>query len=86
MNSVIDTVVQRLNEREEAEQDEFRGQLTAYRNLYAFLSQIIPYQDSELEKLYTFVRNLISKLPRRATAKSSHSMTKSRFDISVYRR
>ncbi len=63
MNSVLDAVVQRFNEREEAEQDEFRGQLTAYRNLYAFLSQIIPYQDSELEKLYTFVRNLISKLP-----------------------
>src|SRR5690606_26755748 len=50
-------------EKEEAEQDEFRGQLTAYRNLYAFLSQIIPYQDSELEKLYAFVRNLIAKLP-----------------------
>ncbi|MEM9972439.1 MAG: type I restriction endonuclease subunit R, partial [Pseudomonadota bacterium] len=39
------------------------GQLTAYRNLYAFLSQIIPYQDSELEKLYAFVRNLLAKLP-----------------------
>lgn len=31
--------------------------------MYAFLSQIIPYQDSELEKLYAFVRNLIAKLP-----------------------
>ena len=28
-----------------------------------FLSQIIPYQDSDLEKLYAFVRNLIAKLP-----------------------
>ena len=63
MNSVLDSVVQRFLDREEAEQEEFRGQLTAYRNLYAFLSQIIPYQDSDLEKLYTFVRNLISKLP-----------------------
>jgi type I restriction enzyme R subunit len=63
MNSVLDAVVQRFVDKEEAEQDEFRGQLTAYRNLYAFLSQIIPYQDSELEKLYAFVRNLLSKLP-----------------------
>ncbi|WP_111782193.1 type I restriction endonuclease subunit R [Agrobacterium radiobacter] len=63
MNAVLDAVVQRFNEREEQDQDEFRGQLTAFRNLYAFLSQIIPYQDSELEKLYAFVRNLISKLP-----------------------
>jgi type I restriction enzyme, R subunit len=63
MNAVLDAVVERFLDKEEGEQDEFRGQLTAYRNLYAFLSQIIPYQDSELEKLYAFVRNLIAKLP-----------------------
>ena len=63
MNAVLDAVVARFCDREEAEQEEFRGQLTAYRNLYAFLSQIIPYQDSELEKFYAFVRNLLSKLP-----------------------
>ncbi len=63
MNSVLDAVVARFSDREEAEQEEFRGQLTAYRNLYAFLSQIIPYQDSELEKFYAYVRNLLSKLP-----------------------
>ena len=63
MNAVLDSVVQRFLEREESEKEEFRGQLTAYRNLYAFLSQIIPYQDSELEKLYAFVRNLLAKLP-----------------------
>jgi len=63
MNALLDVVVHRFGEREEHEKEEFRGQLTAYRNLYAFLSQIIPYQDSELEKLYAFVRNLIAKLP-----------------------
>ena len=63
MNAVLDAVVERFENADEAEQEEFRGQLTAFRNLYAFLSQIIPYQDSELEKLYTFVRNLIAKLP-----------------------
>ena len=34
-------------------------------NLYGFLSQIIPYQDSYLERLYVFVRQLAAKLPRR---------------------
>ncbi|WP_150523134.1 type I restriction endonuclease subunit R [Roseibium sediminis] len=63
MNAVLDVVVERFSQRSEEEQAEFRGQLTAYRSLYAFLSQIIPYQDSELEKLYSFVRNLIQKLP-----------------------
>lgn len=63
MNAVLDKVCQQFVEANEPEQEEFRGQLTAYRNLYAFLSQIIPYQDSELEKLYAFVRNLINKMP-----------------------
>jgi type I restriction enzyme R subunit len=64
MNAALDAVVQRFEERGEDEREEFRGQLTAYRNLYAFLSQIIPYQDSDLERLYAFVRNLLAKLPR----------------------
>lgn len=63
MNAVLDAVVQRFQERKESEREEFRGQLTAYRNLYAFLSQIIPYQDTDLERLYSFVRNLLAKLP-----------------------
>ena len=63
MNAVLDDVVHRFRGREEKEREEFRGQLKAYRNLYAFLSQIIPYQDSDLERLYAFVRNLLSKLP-----------------------
>ena len=63
MNAVLDAVVQRFRDRGEQEQEEFRGQLTAYRNLYGFLSQIIPYQDTDLERLYAFVRNLLAKLP-----------------------
>jgi type I restriction enzyme R subunit len=59
MTAVLDAVVQRFQEREEEEREEFRGQVTAYRNLYAFLSQVIPYQDSDLERLYAFVRNLL---------------------------
>ena len=64
MNAVLDAVVQRFRAREKEKREEFRGQLKAYRNLYAFLSQIIPYQDSDLERFYAFVRNLLSKLPR----------------------
>jgi type I restriction enzyme R subunit len=64
MSGILDRAVANFTDAPEATQEEFRGQLTAYRNLYAFLSQIIPYQDSELEKLYTYVRNLLTKLPR----------------------
>lgn len=63
MNAIVDAVVARFGDLDEAMQDQLRGQLTAFRNLYGFLSQIIPYQDSELEKFNTFVRNLLAKLP-----------------------
>ncbi|WP_210246086.1 type I restriction endonuclease subunit R [Methylobacterium gnaphalii] len=63
MNAVLDRCVARFKERDEEAQEAFRGVLTAYRNLYGFLSQILPYFDEELERLYAFVRNLGPKLP-----------------------
>jgi len=63
MNAILDRSVDRFKELDEAAQEEFRGHLTAFRNLYAFLSQIMPYFDDGLEQLYAFVRNLSPKLP-----------------------
>jgi type I restriction enzyme R subunit len=63
MNAILDRCVARFKEHAEAEQEEFRGLLTVFRNLYGFLSQILPYFDAELERLYAFVRNLGPKLP-----------------------
>lgn len=70
MNAVLDMAVDRFakwREQDEEEAELWRGKLVAFRNLYGFLSQIIPYQDSELERLYTFLRYLGTKLPRRGT-------------------
>ena len=68
MNALLDPAVGRFNALpDEGEQAEFRGLLTAFRNLYSFLSQVIPFGDSDLEKLFTFVRFLAAKLPRRNT-------------------
>ncbi len=63
MNAVLDRCVERFGNIEEGVQNEFKGQLTAFCNLYAFLSQIMPYFDEELERLYAFLRNLSPKLP-----------------------
>ena len=63
LNAILDTAVDRFRQHDEEDREEFRSKLTAFRNLYAFLSQIIPYQDSGLEKFYTFVRGLLTKLP-----------------------
>jgi type I restriction enzyme, R subunit len=54
-----------LQQEHEAEAELWRGKVQAFRNLYGFLSQVIPYQDSELERLYVFLRHLAAKLPRR---------------------
>jgi len=67
MNNIIDLAVSRFTDLEEEAQDEFKGLLVNFRNMYGFLSQVMPYQDSDLEKLYTYLRYLISKLPRDAS-------------------
>lgn len=42
---------------------EFRDKLAGYVGLYAFLSQIVPYPDPELEMLYSYGRYLLPHLP-----------------------
>jgi type I restriction enzyme R subunit len=66
MNSYLDPAVNRFKSLDEEMQEEFRHLLFTFRNLYSFLSQVIPYQDSDLEKLYTYIRFLLNKLPRRS--------------------
>ena len=68
MNAALDPAVSRfaaLQDRNEEEAELLRGKMQAFRNLYGFLSQIIPYQDSDLERLHVFLRHLSAKLPRR---------------------
>ena len=48
-----------------SEVEECKEWLTAYRNLFAFLSQVIPFQDLDLEKLHSYIWFLLTKLPSR---------------------
>ena len=64
----MDKAVERYKawlEENEEEAELWRSKIQAFRNLYGFLSQVIPYQDSDLEKLYTYLRYLSLKLPKR---------------------
>jgi type I restriction enzyme R subunit len=45
--------------------EEFRSALQSYVRMYGFLSQVVPYQDRELERLYVYGRHLLTRLPRR---------------------
>lgn len=68
MNALLDQAVARfklLQDNEEEETELWRGKVQAFRNLYSFLSQVIPYQDSDLEKLFSYLRHLALKLPKR---------------------
>jgi type I restriction enzyme, R subunit len=67
INATLDPAVDRFIHFQTEHPDEatlWRSQLIAFRNLYSFLSQVIPYQDSDLEKHYVFLRHLSAKLPR----------------------
>jgi type I restriction enzyme R subunit len=61
--SVLAPVVERFREISEAEQHDFRGLLTDYVRLYAFLAQVLTFTDADLETLYEFARHLRRLLP-----------------------
>jgi type I restriction enzyme R subunit len=73
MNATLDPCVVRFKDLQKDKPDEaelWRGKMLAFCSVYGFLSQIIPYQDSDLERLYVFLRHLATKLPRRGAGSS----------------
>jgi type I restriction enzyme, R subunit len=61
--AVLAPLVERFTAMSEPERDDFRGQLTDYVRLYAFLAQVLTFADTDLEKLYVFARYLRRLLP-----------------------
>jgi len=57
---------------EEEKQDEFKKGLRSWTNLYAFLSQIMPFIDAEFEKFYAYAKLLQTRLPKRELSESLH--------------
>ncbi|MGH9380699.1 MAG: RNA-binding domain-containing protein [Thermoanaerobaculia bacterium] len=60
---VLAPVVGHFEAMAEDEQGDFRGQLTDYVRLYAFLAQVLTFADADLEKLHVFARYLRRLLP-----------------------
>ncbi|CAG0973651.1 Type I restriction enzyme EcoR124II R protein [Methanosarcinales archaeon] len=66
LNAYIDPAVDRYKAiKKEEVQEDFKHTLTVYLRLYSFLSQIMPFQDAELEKFYAYGRLLANKLPKK---------------------
>lgn len=57
---------------EEEKQDEFKKGLRSWTNLYAFLSQIMPFIDIEFEKFYAYAKLLQTRLPKKELSESLH--------------
>ncbi|MGI6370126.1 MAG: type I restriction endonuclease subunit R [Ignavibacteria bacterium] len=68
-----DSAVDRFRAIEEEEKrDEFKKGLRSWTNLYAFLSQIMSFIDSEFEKFYAYAKLLQTRLPKRDLSESLH--------------
>lgn len=61
--AVLKPIVDRVISASDEEQKEFRGNLHQYVDLYAFLGQIISFEDVELEQLFQFCRYLLRIVP-----------------------
>lgn len=60
--SVLQPVVDRCQVSTEDARKRYRKQLVDYVRLYAFLSQILPFDDADLEKLFVFAKLLIRRI------------------------
>lgn len=60
-----DPAVDRFKNLEEEKQDEFKKALRTWTNLYSFLSQIMPFEDVDLEKFFAYAKLLQKRLPKK---------------------
>jgi len=75
LNAFIDPAVERFKQLPEEEdvsgkitQDNLKHALQVFCRAYSFLTQIMPFHDVDLEKLFTYSRYLLKKLPKKDQA------------------
>ena len=62
IHAQLDKIVERFNKQNEDIKAEFYSKIKNYLNNYAFLAQILPYEDINLEKHYILLKKLIAKI------------------------
>jgi type I restriction enzyme R subunit len=67
--AALDPARERFAGLDEEVRDAFRDVLARYVSVYAFVSQIVPYVDRELERDYLYGRALLAYLPGQAAEK-----------------
>jgi type I restriction enzyme R subunit len=65
LQPILNRVVEKWNEIKDPEQkEEFKSLIQSYIRLYGYISQIITFEDIELEKLFIFLKYVNKKLPK----------------------
>jgi type I restriction enzyme R subunit len=62
LHGYLDPAASRYRNADDEQQEDFKHLMAAFIRLYSFLSQVMPFQDAELEKMYAYGRLLITKL------------------------
>lgn len=64
LNALTDPAVQRWHALDEDDREDFRTALRDFVRAYAFLAQIVPFHDTDLEELYYYGKYLLTRMPR----------------------
>lgn len=63
LHNIFYPIIKEFNKKNQEDKVNFKKTLKRYQNIYAFLSQLIPFVDINLEKLFIFNKFLYKKLP-----------------------
>ncbi|MGG3959839.1 type I restriction endonuclease [Bhargavaea massiliensis] len=67
LHRIVDQAVVRYNKLSEEEQAECKNALNKFVRSYSYISQIAPFTDANLHKLFVYVQMLVKKLPNTNT-------------------
>mgnify|MGYP001108984271 CR=1 FL=1 len=64
INNLIDRAIKRYEALAEETREEFASSVKKFTRIYSFITQITPFVDVDLHKLFTYLSLLIKKLPK----------------------
>ncbi len=64
LHNILSPLINEYKNMKKKDQVDFKKTLKRYQNIYSFLSQLIPFSDIDLEKLFIFNKFLYKKLPK----------------------
>ena len=63
LHELLEKPIKLFKHEEDEVQVEFKKKIRSYQSIYSFMSQLLPFSDLSLEKLYIYLKFLSKKLP-----------------------